>query len=103
MLQATPVTIVNTVVTGMKTPTATTCRTHRWSHRGRRRGHTSKKAKAVVADRPRMMVRASCAILAICMGVPDQYQRLLGSFHTSQYCTCVPTWRATAVTNSFQC
>ena len=48
---------MSTVVTGMTRPTATTCSTHRWSHCGRRRGHTSKSAKAAVADRPRMMVR----------------------------------------------
>src|SRR2546423_4667456 len=41
----------------MNTPTATTCSAHRWSHRGRLRGHTSKNAKAVVPDRPRTMVR----------------------------------------------
>ncbi len=38
------------VVTGMNTPTAMTCSAHRWSHRGRRRGHTSKTAKAAVAE-----------------------------------------------------
>ncbi len=41
----------------MRTPTATTCNAHRWSHCGRLRGHTSKIPKAAVADRPRMMVR----------------------------------------------
>src|SRR5216110_1874475 len=52
---------MSNVVTGMKTPTATTCSAHRSSHRGRLRGHASKTAKAAVADRPRMLVRRKSA------------------------------------------
>src|SRR4051812_19778643 len=45
----------------MNTPTATTCTAHRWSGRGSLRGHTSKRAKAVVADRARALVRRKSA------------------------------------------
>src|SRR3954451_13630224 len=45
----------------MNTPTATTCSAHRWSQRGSLRGHTSNSAKAVVADRPRTLVRRKSA------------------------------------------
>jgi hypothetical protein len=34
----------------MKTPTAMTCSAHRWIHRGRLRGHTSKSATATRRD-----------------------------------------------------
>jgi hypothetical protein len=45
------------IVTGMDTPTATTWSTHRSIQRGSLRGHTSKRAKTVVAVRPRVMAR----------------------------------------------
>src|SRR3954453_21436857 len=48
---------IRDVVTGMRTPMATTCNAHRWIQGGRRRGHTSKSPKAAVADRPTIMVR----------------------------------------------
>ena len=41
----------------MNTPTATTCSAHRWTQRGSVRGHASKSANAVVADRPTIVVR----------------------------------------------
>jgi len=46
------------IVTGMDTPTATTWSTHRWIQRGSLRGHTSKSAKTVVADRPSVIARS---------------------------------------------